>query len=211
MSKMLYKAGGHTNVWGRTMHAEVVSSERVEEYLARGWYANPKDVPVKAPEPLPDAATTSLTGGDATPVDMGDVSDGYHTFNELYAHRVRLFSTLMNAYPHLSWWSHVHSDGEHYDGWILAGIDTPAGSISYHLPETEIKFLPAGTELEIGKEWDGHEAADVLDRLPSLRPVVTEQHEQPVDGASGVAGGKENDTPKKRGRPTKVITDETSN
>ncbi|WP_436351294.1 hypothetical protein [Escherichia coli] len=39
---------------------------------------------------------------------MGEVSDGYHTFNELYAHRVRLFSSLMHAYAELSWWSRKH-------------------------------------------------------------------------------------------------------
>ncbi|WP_444859809.1 WDGH domain-containing protein, partial [Escherichia coli] len=44
------------------------------------------------------------------------------TFNELYAHRVRLFSSLMHAYAELSWWSRKHSDGEEWDGWIIAWI-----------------------------------------------------------------------------------------
>lgn len=100
--------------------------------------------------------------------DMGEVSDGYHTFNELYAHRVRLFSTLMCAFPDLAWWSHQHHDGSKMEGWILAGIDTPNGPVTYHLPVSEIGMLPIGTELERGKEWDGHTAADVLERLKSL-------------------------------------------
>lgn len=100
--------------------------------------------------------------------DMGEVSDGYHTFNELYAHRVRLFSTLMCAYPDQAWWSYLHHDGSKWDGWILAGIDTPAGPVTYHLPISEVPMLPEGTELARGKEWDGHTAADVLERLKSL-------------------------------------------
>jgi len=101
--------------------------------------------------------------------DMGEVSDGYHTFNELYAHRVRLFSTLMRASnPEDVWWSNLHHDGSQWNGWIIAGIDTPTGPVTYHLPVTEMPFLPEGTERERGKEWDGHTAADVLERLKTL-------------------------------------------
>ena len=100
--------------------------------------------------------------------EMGEVSDGYHTFNELYAHRVRLFSTLMSAHADQAWWSHQHHDGSKMEGWILAGIDTPNGPVTYHLPVSEIDMLPIGTELERGKEWDGHTADDVLERLKSL-------------------------------------------
>lgn len=102
-------------------------------------------------------------------VKVGDVSDGYHTFDDLYAHRVRLFSTLMHAYPHLSWWSRKQFDGQEFKGWVLAGITTPAGDVTYHLPESEVTHLPPGTELEIGKEWDGHTGDDVIKRLLSLR------------------------------------------
>lgn len=98
----------------------------------------------------------------------GQVSDGYHTFDELYAHRVRLFQVLMNVYKEHAWWSRQHFDGVTWQGWILAGIDTPDGAVTYHLPESAIEHLPAGTELERGKEWDGHVAEDVLQRLLTL-------------------------------------------
>ena len=99
----------------------------------------------------------------------GQVSDGYHTFDELYAHRVRLFSTLMRAHPDKSWWSFRHHDGSAWDGWIIAGIDTPAGTATYHLPVSEIDFFSEDIrQLEKGKEWDGHTADDVLERLKSL-------------------------------------------
>ena len=32
-----------------------------------------------------------------------DISDGYHTFQELYEHRIILFSALCNVYPDISW------------------------------------------------------------------------------------------------------------
>ncbi|MGD2592553.1 hypothetical protein ACP8YN_01405 [Escherichia coli] len=102
----------------------------------------------------------------------------------------------MHAYAELSWWSRKHSDGEEWDGWIIAGITTPEGEITYHLPVEEIEFLPEGTELEFGKEWDGHEANDVLGRLLSLRPAIAEQEEKQR---------------KKPGRKPKAAADEPDN
>ncbi|WP_447875185.1 Sas10/Utp3/C1D family protein [Serratia fonticola] len=110
---------------------------------------------------------------DSEPKDMGEVSDGYHTFNELYTHRVRLFTTLMRAHPDKSWFSHRNHEGIGEEGWILAGIDTPAGTVTYHLPVSEIPNLPPIFALDCGKEWDGHTPDDVLVRLLSLDGVST--------------------------------------
>ena len=33
---------------------------------------------------------------------MGEISDGYHTFNELYHHRAVLFSVICNSHPKLA-------------------------------------------------------------------------------------------------------------
>ena len=117
--------------------------------------------------------------------EAGEFGDGYHTFTELYAHRVRLFSSLMHAHKNRAWWSHKHSDDSQWDGWIIAGIQTPDGMVTYHLPVTEIENLPDGCELPKGKEWDGHTADDVLLRLTSLsgagKPIaLDEQEEQAV-------------------------------
>lgn len=123
---------------------------------------------------LPAGAGMSLTPEQASfnlpeGISTGQISDGYHTFDELYAHRVRLFSTLMRAHPDKSWWSFKHHDGSVWDGWIIAGIDTPAGPATYHLPVSEIEFFNEGVrQLRRGKEWDGHTADDVLERLKSL-------------------------------------------
>lgn len=173
MSVMLYKAGSGVKIWGKKLQTKVVSDSDVEEHLNDGWHEHPYDVP--------DEIESDVPASDDDQKDMGEVSDGYHTFNELYAHRVRLFSTLMNAFPNLSWWSRKHSDGEEWEGWILAGIDTPDGAATYHLPESEIENLPADTEIDAGKEWDGHTADDVLNRLLSLRASIAEPEPEPEE------------------------------
>lgn len=122
---------------------------------------------------LPAGADMSLTPEQASfnlpeGITPGQISDGYHTFDELYAHRVRLFTCLMRAHENKAWWSRKHHDGSVMDGWIIAGIKTPAGMVTYHLPESEISNLPAWLELTEGMPWDGHTANDVLERLKSL-------------------------------------------
>lgn len=106
--------------------------------------------------------------------EAGLFGDGYHTFQELYAHRVRLFACLMHAHRNRAWWSEKHHDGSFMPGWIIAGIETPAGQATYHLPISESHYLPEGIKLERGKEWDGHTAADVLRRLLSLNDGRTD-------------------------------------
>lgn len=98
----------------------------------------------------------------------GEVSDGYHTFDDLYAHRCRLFVALMRALPHQSFWSYRHSDGSAYEGWVLAGLMTGAGWVTYHLPENEVANLTMVREVERAPEWDGHTPDDVLERLLTL-------------------------------------------
>lgn len=57
---------------------------------------------------------------------MGDISDGYHTFNELYHHRAILFANICNK-SGKSWKSKKHHDGSMYDGMFIVGINTPDG------------------------------------------------------------------------------------
>lgn len=171
MTQMIYKNGGETLVWGKKATVMVIKEDELESYLKDGWLDHPSKLDSE-PYPL-------INKSDDEPIDKGEVSDGYHTFNELYAHRVRLFSTLMRAFSSQAWWSFCHSDGEQWDGWIIAGIETPEGAATYHLPESEIPYLPEGTEIEFGKEWDGHTPEDVLSRLLSLKlPEPTQETEQ---------------------------------
>src|SRR5690554_6623684 len=110
-------------------------------------------------------------------LDTNDISDGYHTFGELYAHRIALFRALCemlignftpNGELRPTWKSKTHSDGSVMDGWFIAGIgDKPGTQITYHIPMSEWDTWPA-EEIEVAPEFDGHTSADVLKRLKEL-------------------------------------------
>ena len=95
------------------------------------------------------------------------VSDGYHTFNELYKHRTILFSVICNTHKSISWKSKLHHDGTMYDGMFIVGIDTPDGTCTYHC-ENDYWDLFHVKELDNAPEWDGHTPDDVLIRIQSL-------------------------------------------
>jgi hypothetical protein len=99
--------------------------------------------------------------------DNSGVSDGYHTFEELYNHRHCLFLALMRSHPKLSWRAVCHADGTHYKGWIICGMHLPTGDITYHLPAVLwSKLNGCGiTTSTRAPEWDGHTSQDVITRL----------------------------------------------
>lgn len=104
--------------------------------------------------------------------DTNELSDGYHTFKELYEHRHVLFLSLMKVLPQLSWISLRHATGEKcFNGkWFIAGITLPSGNVSYHLPMRlyGTGIATGAKELERGMEWDGRTPNDVINRLLSF-------------------------------------------
>ena len=104
--------------------------------------------------------------------DIGEVSDGFHTFNGLYEQRMILFAALVKAYKDKAWKSYRHEDGEYCfgGGWFIVGIDTPEGSYTYHY-ENKYWDMFDCVDLPRGKHWDGHTEADAETRLMSLRPM----------------------------------------
>lgn len=97
---------------------------------------------------------------------VGEISDGDHTFNELYYHRMVLFSIICNQNNGMAWKSRKHSDGTMYEDYFIVGIFTPEGDYSYHYHKehwTRFQVM----ELETAPIWDGHKPSDI-DRLFSL-------------------------------------------
>lgn len=113
--------------------------------------------------------------------DVGETSDGYHTFNELYEHRHNLFIALMKCYPDKSWMSKRHDDGSMYKGWFIAGIETPNGQATYHLPQKYWHICPAKV-LKKAPKWDGHTPDDVIKRINSLKQSLQPRVVDVIEG-----------------------------
>ena len=103
--------------------------------------------------------------------DIGELSDGFHTFNGLYEQRMILFAALVKAYKNKAWKSYRHEDGEYCfgGGWFIVGIDTPEGSYTYHY-ENKYWDMFDCVDLPRAKHWDGHTEAEAETRLMSLVP-----------------------------------------
>ena len=89
-----------------------------------------------------------------------DTSDGYHTFRELYYHRMVLFSVIVNQNKSSSWKSKLHSDGTMYDDYFIVGVYTPEGNYTYHYHIDNWGMFQC-RELERAPEWDGHKPEDI--------------------------------------------------
>jgi len=105
------------------------------------------------------------------------VSDGYHTMDELYAHRIALFVALVRQMggggnpAELPWKSKKHSDGSEIEGWFVLGIGRSQGNqITYHLPLMHWDAINVDI-LEQAPPYDGHTPDDVLKRLWKLGVV----------------------------------------
>lgn len=101
---------------------------------------------------------------------IGDFSDDYHTFNELYHHRAVLFATICKKNPMVSWKSKKHHDGSMFDGMFIVGVNTPTGQATYHYDIDPYwdKYFGDVTELEMAPEWDGHTPDQAIERIFTL-------------------------------------------
>lgn len=106
--------------------------------------------------------------------DNGTVSDGYHTFDELYEFRKLYNAALFNEWATRGKFS-VHKSKKHFDGeecfgggWFIVVAALPSGQISNHykLEDWDL-FQIRETERALVK-FDGHTAGDVANRLVSL-------------------------------------------
>lgn len=108
-------------------------------------------------------------------IDTDDISDGYHTFGELYEFRKMYNAALFNEWAQSNKYN-VHKSIRHHDGlrpfgddgWFIVVAILPTGQISNHyqmkdwdlfqVPETENALFP----------YDFHTPKDVLLRLMHL-------------------------------------------
>lgn len=115
---------------------------------------------------LPDESRVEV------PCNPGQVSDGYHTFDELYDHRCLLLIAFCSLIPTHVYKSRKHYDGSSFDGWFIIGVylvqnnDIPR-KITYHVPD-KYWDLAKFREQECADKWDGHTSNDVLNRIKSF-------------------------------------------
>ena len=107
--------------------------------------------------------------------EIDDVSDGSHTFRQLYYQRMMLFATIVKQNKGKAWKSLRHEDGElcFGGGWFIVGVDTPEGTYTYHYEANYYSMFDC-KELERARHWDGHTEKDVtrLLSLPSAQPEI---------------------------------------
>lgn len=115
-----------------------------------------------------------MHGGDCPPPEDCDC-DGFHTFGELYDHRISLWIQVCSYAwidaKNFVWRSKNHSDGEPAFGgtWFLLGIGKEKGEqMTYHLPIDRWDECEFADTLDKAPEFDGHTSDDVLERLKSL-------------------------------------------
>lgn len=116
------------------------------------------------------------------PQDKGEISDGYHTFNELYNYRMLYNASFFNLLPK-EW---VHKSKKHHNGeecfgggWFIVMANLPTGQISnhYELKDWDLFHIQ---EKEVADEWDGHTPQEAAERLHKY--LLEKQGEQkPMD------------------------------
>lgn len=116
--------------------------------------------------------------------DKGNISDGYHTFKELYEFRKAYNAALFNEWASYTTTAkgygqatfnvpkyNVHKSYKHHDGelcfgggWFIVVATLPTGQISNHYKNEDWDLFKI-PERELADEWDGHTPQDVLERL----------------------------------------------
>ena len=100
------------------------------------------------------------------------ISDGYHTFDELYYQRMMLTKTvalaaITNFDKDTVYRSKLHSDGTMYKDFFIVVFNTPEGNFSYHYHMMYWGVFDFLKELPNAEEFDRHTWKDVT-RLQSF-------------------------------------------
>lgn len=122
--------------------------------------------------------------------DKGNISDGYHTFNELYKYRLLYNAGMFNELAKQGLYD-VHKSKRHSDGtipfgnenWFIVQAELPTGQISnhYEMKDWELFNIP---EKEKANHYDGHTPQDVAKRLRNFltpKPQYPKTYEECCD------------------------------
>lgn len=121
-------------------------------------------IALKTAEALYNAGYCKVDDGN-----IGEFSDGYHTFNELYHHRAVLFSVICNLMSEKAWKSKLHDTGDMFDGMFIVGIETEQGQATYHYDIEPYWNMFNVKELDRAPKWDGHTPTEAIDRIGQIK------------------------------------------
>lgn len=115
---------------------------------------------------------------------VGQLNDGYHSFDELYEFRKVYNAALFNEWAndltidpkgneHYAF--NVHKSWRHHDGelcfgggWFIVCAKLPTGLISNHYKAEDWDLFKVPAEDKALFKYDGHTAEDVLQRIKAL-------------------------------------------
>lgn len=93
------------------------------------------------------------------------ISDGYHTFKDLYHQRLILTAALCKLAPGAFYKTTKDENGNYWYGheepeWFLISISTTKGEYTYHYEMKDWDLFDCAV-LDKANHWDGHTFADV--------------------------------------------------
>ena len=117
---------------------------------------------------------------------IGTLSDGYHTFDELYEFKKMYNAVLFNEWANNETWIgriapkyNVHKSWKHNDGepcfgggWFIVSAMLPTGLISNHYKAEDWDLFQVPEVEKALYEFDGHTPQDVLARLVYLNKDI---------------------------------------
>ena len=105
---------------------------------------------------------------------IGNISDGYHSFNELYEFRKIYNALLFNEWHNQNKYE-VYKSKKHFDGidcfdggWFIVVAILPTGQISNHYKNEDWELFKIPEYEKSKYEFDNHSSNDVLIRLKSI-------------------------------------------
>ena len=73
--------------------------------------------------------------------DVSQISDGYHTFDELYFHRMIMFAVICKVYGDKAWKSQLHHDGTMYNHYFIVGHFNTKGAVLVSLSHAVLEYF----------------------------------------------------------------------
>lgn len=107
--------------------------------------------------------------------DVNEISDGYHTFNELYEYRKLYNALIFNEWNKQDLYD-VHKSKLHYDGskpfdsdeWFVVSAKLPTGLITNHYNIADWDLFKIKEVDKALFPYDNHTSKDVLKRMKDI-------------------------------------------